>query len=79
MVGLDTALQGLVRSQSNFDQAAAKIAQEPLSPEQQNPQNQASLADDMVALMLARNNYEANLKTVQTGNEMQKKLLDLLG
>ena len=78
MVGLDTALHGLVRSQSSFDQAAAKIAREPFSSEQQNPQNQASLADDMVALMLARNSYEANLKTVQTGNEMQKKLLDLL-
>jgi flagellar hook protein FlgE len=78
MVGLDSALQGLVRSQSSFDQAAGKIAQEPLSLEHQNPQEPASLADDMVALMLARNNYEANLKTVQTGSEMQKKLLDLL-
>ena len=32
----------------------------------------------MVALVVARNNYEANLKTIQTGDEMQQKLLDLL-
>jgi len=70
MVGFDSALQGLDRSQSSFDQAAAKIAREPLATEQQNPQDAASLADDMVALMVARNNYETNLKTIQTGDEM---------
>jgi len=78
MVGLDNALQGLDRSQSSFDRAAAKIAREPLSTEQQTPQTPASLAEDMVALMVARNNYEANLKTIQTGDEMQQKLLDLM-
>ena len=78
MVGLDIALQGLDRSQANFDRAAGKIARELLSTEQQNPQDPASLADDMVALVVARNNYEANLKTIQTSDEMQQKLLDLL-
>jgi flagellar basal body rod protein FlgC len=33
----------------------------------------------MVALMQSRNDYEANLKSLQTGNQMQKTLLDLIG
>ena len=78
MVGLDSTLQGLDRSQSSFDQAAAKIARGSLATELQNPQDPASLADDMVALIVARNNFEANLKTIQTGDEMQRKSLDLL-
>jgi flagellar hook protein FlgE len=33
----------------------------------------------MVALINARNDYQANLRTLQTADKMQKTLLDLLG
>ena len=78
MVGLDSALEGLGRAQRSFDHAAERIAQ-PISLAPENPQDQVSLSDEMVALMTARNDYEANLRTVQTADKMQKTLLDLLG
>jgi hypothetical protein len=78
MVGLDSALAGLGRAQASFDRAAERISQPiPLAPE--HPQDQVSLSDEMVALMTARNDYEANLRTLQTADKMQKTLLDLLG
>src|ERR1051326_6939675 len=78
MVGLSAPLEGLSRAQTSFDSAAAKIAQ-PVSPDAPNQQDEVSLSDQMVALMQSRNAYEANLKTLQTGNQMQKTLLDLIG
>ena len=78
MVGLDSALEGLGRAQVSFDRAAQRIAQ-PISLSPENPQDQVSLSDELVALMTARNNYEANLRTVHTADNMQKTLLDLLG
>ena len=78
MVGFSAPLEGLSRAQASFDSAAAKIAQ-PVSPDAPNPQDEVSLSDQMVALMQSRNAYEANLKSLQTGYQMQKTLLDLLG
>ena len=78
MVGLDGPLQGLTRAQESFDKAASDIAR-PQSVDQQNPQDQVSLSDSMVALMQARNDYEANLKSLETSNNMAKKLIDMLG
>ena len=78
MIGLDSALEGLGRAQASFDRAAQRIAQ-PISLSPENPQDQLSLSHEMVTLMTARNNYEANLRTVQTADQMQKTLLNLLG
>jgi flagellar hook-associated protein FlgK len=78
MVGMDGPLQGLARAQESFDKAAADIAR-PQSIDSPSPPDQVSLSDSMVSLMEARNGYEANLKALETSNQMQKKLLDLLG
>lgn len=78
MIGLDSAFEGLGRAQGTFDRAAQRIAQ-PISLAPENSQDQVSLSDAMVALMTARNDYEANLRTVQTADKMQKTLLDLVG
>jgi len=77
MVNLDTPLDGLNRAQTAFDQAAAKVAQ-PVSLDQ-NPQDQVSLSDAMVSMLQAANDYKANLKSLETQNEMQKSLLNILG
>lgn len=78
MNGLDTSLEGLSRAQAAFDQAADNIARSP-SANPQNPQDQVSVSDEMVALLNSRNDYEANLKSLDAGKELQKKLLDLIG
>ena len=71
MVNLDTPLDGLTRAQAAFDQAASKVAQ-PASTDQ-NPQDQVSLGDAMVAMMQAANDYKANLKSLETSNETQNR------
>jgi flagellar hook-associated protein FlgK len=77
MVGFDNPLEGLARAQASFDNAAAKIAQPPVDPK--NQQDQVSLSDEMVALMEARNSYEANLRSLNAVDQMQKTLLDVMG
>ena len=78
MSGLDSALQGLGRAQVSFNRAAERIAR-PISLAPENPQDQVSLSDEMVALIAARNDYEANLHMLRTADEMQKNFMDLLG
>jgi flagellar hook protein FlgE len=76
MVNLSTPLQGLTSAQEAFDQAASKVAQ----PVQlsQSQQDTVSLSDAMVSMLQAANDYQANLKSLETGNQMQKSLLNIL-
>jgi len=76
MVSLDTPLQGLTRAQESFDQAASKVAQ-PIEPSQPQ-QDEVSLSDAMVSMLQAANDYQANLKSLEAGNQMQKSLLNIL-
>ena len=76
MVGLDTALQGLSRSLDSFSHAADRIAQFPASVDPQ--QDQVSIGDEMVALMVARNGYQANLNIIRTADELDRALLNIL-
>jgi len=64
MLGVDSALQGLGRAQATFDRAAERIAR-PISLTPENPQDQVSLSHEMVTLISARNDYQANLRTLQ--------------
>jgi flagellar hook protein FlgE len=76
MVNLSTPLQGLTSAQEAFDQAASKVAQ----PVQlsQSQQDEVSLSDAMVSMLQAGNDYQANLKSLEAGNQMQKSLLNIL-
>jgi flagellar hook-associated protein FlgK len=76
MVGLNTPLEGLARAQTNFDQAAAKVA-DSFSVDAAS-QDQVSLSDAAVAMMQASNDYKANLKSLQVVNDMQKSILNIL-
>jgi len=42
-------------------------------------QDQVSLSDQAVALMQARNDFEANLKTLRDSFQMQRTLPDMIG
>jgi flagellar hook-associated protein FlgK len=76
MVGLDTALQGLSRSLDSFSHAADRIAQFPASVDPRH--DQVSISDEMVALMAARNGYQAKLNIIRTAEELDRALLDIL-
>ncbi len=75
MVNLDTSLQGLNSAQDAFDQAATKVAQA-FDPNQ--PVDQVSLSDAMVSMLQASTDYQANLKSLEAGEQMQKTLLNIL-
>jgi flagellar basal body rod protein FlgC len=75
---LDGPLQGLARAETSFNNAAEKI-NKAFVVDPHNPQDQVSLSDAMVALLNSKNDYEANLKSLKTSNEMTQRLLDVLG
>ena len=78
MNALDGPLQGLSNAEASFNSAAEKISKS-FVVDPRNPQDQVSISDAMVALLNSKNDYEANLKSLKTGNEMTKRLLDVLG
>ena len=78
MNAVDGPIQGLARAEASFDSAAEKISKS-FAVDPQHAQDQVSLSDSMVALLNSKNDYEANLQSLKTGNEMTKRLLDVLG
>lgn len=68
------SLGGMEAAQHKVESVARRLAQ-PQSPSGDT----LELSSDMVALLDAKNQFAANTKVVQTANDMQKKLLDMLG
>jgi len=75
---LNGPIQGLASAEASFNSAAEKISKS-FVVDPQNSQDQVSLSDAMVALLNSKNDYEANLQSLKTSNEMTQKLLDILG
>lgn len=71
------ALLGLQQADVQVQAAASQIAAAGTSPDGANL-DVVSLSAEAVALMSARNLYDANLATLKTANEMQKHVLDLI-
>ena len=76
MNAVDGPIQGLARAEASFDSAAEKINKSFVVDPQPD---QVSLSDGMVALLNSKNDYEANLQSLKVGDEMTKRLLDVLG
>jgi hypothetical protein len=64
---LGIAQQGLSMAQDQFDKAANRIAR-PAPPE----------SEDVVSLLSAKNQVEANLNVLKVADDIQKKTLDIL-
>ena len=77
MVGLTNALQGLTRSEAQFNSAADRIAQ--LPPAQPKQGDQVDLSSEAVALLQSKNSFEANTKVVKVADQMEQTLLDMTG
>jgi flagellar hook protein FlgE len=75
MVGLSLALEGLTRSEALFSQAARTIARAPLSADSTDTVDLSAAA---VALLTARNNFEATTKFIKTSDEMEQSLINTL-
>ncbi|MCC7496755.1 MAG: hypothetical protein IT160_04200 [Bryobacterales bacterium] len=72
------ALEGMNRAAGMLNNAAAKIARAPLDI--QAPETDTlDLSQEMVALLVARQSFKANVKAAEAGDQMTRTLLDELG
>ena len=69
MINFSTPLQGLGIAEGQFSRAAQRIAQNPAD---------AGDPNTAVDAVQARNQYEANLRTLKMGDEMTQATLNLL-
>ncbi|HLJ44453.1 MAG TPA: flagellar basal body rod C-terminal domain-containing protein [Bryobacteraceae bacterium] len=75
-----SALQGLSSAETQLNTAAEHIARAPVSvTSAPSPGDSVDLSAEMVALMESRQNFDANLATLRTGDEMQRTLLNMIG
>ena len=74
-IGMISSLQGIQRAETQFNQAAQNIAQDPIS----SPGDQVSLSDQAVALLQSKNSFEANTVALKVGDEMTQSLLKSIG
>jgi hypothetical protein len=74
MVNLDTPLDGLTRAPGSLRPGGFEGRSAGLDGS--NPPDHVSPSDAMVAMMQAANDYKANLKSLETSNEMQKSLAE---
>jgi hypothetical protein len=75
---LATAQQGLHQAQGQVDKAAQGIAQTSLDVAGPPPADTVSLSDQMISLMTARNQFEADLGLAHTADTLQKDTLKIL-
>ena len=72
------ALQGLELATTQLDAAASRIAGAGAASANAGGLDLVSLSEEAVALMSAKNLYQANLGTLKTAEQMQKSVLDLM-
>jgi flagellar basal body rod protein FlgG len=70
---MSVALGGMRNVQSTLERTAERIAA--VSPE---TSDSVDLSSQMVAMLAARNQFQSNARVIQTADDMQKKLLNLL-
>ena len=70
---MTAALGGMQNAQITLQKAAERIAA--VSPE---TSDSVDLTSQMAAMLAARNQYQSNARVIQTADDMQKKLFDLL-
>jgi hypothetical protein len=71
------ALDGLERAQQRFDTSATRLSRASL-PQDTPAVDSVDLSTAVVGLMTAQNDYKVNVKVAQTGDEMQRAVLDIL-
>jgi flagellar hook protein FlgE len=70
---MSAALGGMKNAQDTLQKTAERIAA--VSPETSDA---IDLSSQMVAMLAARNQYQTNARVIQSADDMQKKLLDML-
>lgn len=73
---LASALQGLDSAESKLNQAAVRISQ--ASAAAGTSGDSVDLATEIVNLAVAKEEYQANLKALQAGNDLTQHTIDIL-
>jgi hypothetical protein len=76
MIGFNTSLEGLSRSEAQFNRAAQQIAFAPVTP---GGEDTVNLSDAAVQLLQAKNNFDANTKAIKIQDQMTQDLLNAIG
>lgn len=71
-------LEGLRRAEASLEKTATRVAQFSMALSGE-PQDYVDLSTEAVALLEARNAYKANLKSIETADDLTKATLDILG
>jgi flagellar hook-associated protein FlgK len=75
---MNAALGGMQIAQSSFARTAQRIADASTQPSSQQPPDSVELSTEAVALLADRNQFQASAQVFHAGDQMQKKLLDLM-
>jgi hypothetical protein len=78
---MNAALGGMQIARSSFARTAHRIAGASTRPPDRppgQPPDSVDLSTEMVALLAARNQFQANARVLQASDQMQKQLLDIL-
>ena len=76
MIGFATSLEGLAKSEAQFNQAAQQVAHVQVAA---TGQDTVDLSAAAVALIQSRNSFDANTKAIKVGDEMEQYLLNAIG
>ena len=74
---MNAALGGMLAAQGSLERTAQRIAGASAKSSAE-PADTVDLTTEMVALLAARNDFKANAQVFHTGDQMQKKLLEIL-
>ncbi|MDX1984437.1 MAG: flagellar basal body rod C-terminal domain-containing protein [Bryobacteraceae bacterium] len=75
---VQSGLEGLARAQAALEKTAGRVASLPLSSGGPS-EDVVDISAEAVALMVARNAFQANLKVIETGDQLDQSTLDVLG
>ena len=74
MIDFSTPLAGLDRASAAVQKVASRVAEAGSSSG-----DSVDLSAEAVGLLVAKQNFESNVRVVQTYDQLNKSLLDLLG
>lgn len=76
---LPATLESLRKAEERVQRVAERLARLPLDGEAAEPQDVVDLSADVVALIAARNAHSVNAKAAGSAQELDRRVLDILG
>jgi hypothetical protein len=75
---LNAGLEGLRQAEAKLEKVSSRLAQMPVGLTGE-PQDVVDISAEAVAMLVAKNSFEANLKSLEAAQELAKSTLDIVG